>query len=212
MQNIHPLFVHFPIALLLAGIFCHLAGLWLKKDVLVVSSWWMQILGTLAAAITAITGLIAAGSVPHSDNVHELILSHRNLELWACGLFTVIFFWRLLWHTRLLVLYFGFAIVAVFLMTVGAYSGGRLVYEFGVGGSAVKFEEHHKHVPDDKDEFDHDVIKKDSLKSPVDSIQKSEHHPHVYACPMHPEIMSDKPGKCTKCGMALELKEQQHEH
>ena len=28
----------------------------------------------------------------------------------------------------------------------------------------------------------------------------------VYTCPMHPEVKSDKPGKCPKCGMTLELK------
>jgi hypothetical protein len=28
----------------------------------------------------------------------------------------------------------------------------------------------------------------------------------LYTCPMHPEIVSDKPGKCPKCGMALVLK------
>ncbi len=28
----------------------------------------------------------------------------------------------------------------------------------------------------------------------------------TYICPMHPEIVSDKPGKCPKCGMALVLK------
>jgi hypothetical protein len=26
-----------------------------------------------------------------------------------------------------------------------------------------------------------------------------------YSCPMHPEVTSDKPGKCTKCGMELAL-------
>ncbi len=25
----------------------------------------------------------------------------------------------------------------------------------------------------------------------------------LYTCPMHPEVISDKPGKCPKCGMTL---------
>lgn len=29
----------------------------------------------------------------------------------------------------------------------------------------------------------------------------------TYICPMHPEVISDKPGSCPKCGMDLELKE-----
>jgi len=29
----------------------------------------------------------------------------------------------------------------------------------------------------------------------------------VYSCPMHPEVTSDKPGKCPKCGMDLVRKE-----
>ena len=28
---------------------------------------------------------------------------------------------------------------------------------------------------------------------------------HTYTCPMHPEVISDKPGKCPKCGMELVL-------
>ena len=30
------------------------------------------------------------------------------------------------------------------------------------------------------------------------------HAPGVYTCPMHPEVVNDGPGDCTKCGMALE--------
>jgi Cu(I)/Ag(I) efflux system membrane fusion protein len=29
----------------------------------------------------------------------------------------------------------------------------------------------------------------------------------VYTCPMHPEVTSDKPGSCPKCGMDLVKKE-----
>jgi hypothetical protein len=28
-----------------------------------------------------------------------------------------------------------------------------------------------------------------------------------YTCPMHPEVLSSKPGKCPKCGMTLVKKE-----
>jgi len=28
----------------------------------------------------------------------------------------------------------------------------------------------------------------------------------VYTCPMHPEVTSDKPGKCPKCNMDLVVK------
>ncbi len=27
--------------------------------------------------------------------------------------------------------------------------------------------------------------------------------PAAYSCPMHPQVASDKPGKCPECGMAL---------
>ena len=37
--------------------------------------------------------------------------------------------------------------------------------------------------------------------------QKQVRKPRRYACPMHPEVTSTRPGKCPKCGMALRLVE-----
>lgn len=31
----------------------------------------------------------------------------------------------------------------------------------------------------------------------------TEKRSDTYTCPMHPEVKSDKPGKCPKCGMDL---------
>ena len=44
------------------------------------------------------------------------------------------------------------------------------------------------------------------VKDPAAYIAKQEASPAVYTCPMHPEVQSDKPGKCPKCGMNLEKK------
>lgn len=48
------------------------------------------------------------------------------------------------------------------------------------------------------------VFAQDAKKvSVTDTTQKTEKL--TYSCPMHPDVTSDKPGKCTKCGMALNL-------
>ena len=37
-------------------------------------------------------------------------------------------------------------------------------------------------------------------------MMKKDKMAMAYACPMHPEVQSNKPGKCSKCGMNLEKK------
>ncbi len=34
-------------------------------------------------------------------------------------------------------------------------------------------------------------------------VTETKSEKDTYTCPMHPEVISDKPGKCPKCGMQL---------
>ena len=49
----------------------------------------------------------------------------------------------------------------------------------------------------------HDSMKMDSTKMDMKHDQMAK----TYVCPMHPEVTSDKPGKCIKCGMDLKKME-----
>lgn len=41
----------------------------------------------------------------------------------------------------------------------------------------------------------------------ADTTKKVKPAKVQYTCTMHPEVLSDKPGKCPKCGMTLVKKE-----
>jgi YHS domain-containing protein len=45
------------------------------------------------------------------------------------------------------------------------------------------------------------------VKDPEKYLQQKEGMKQVYTCPMHPEVQSDQPGKCPKCGMNLVKKD-----
>ena len=62
--NLHPLFVHFPIALLLSSVAFSWAGrLWQGKN-FDQAAWYTLLLGLAGTLVTLITGLLAAQGVP----------------------------------------------------------------------------------------------------------------------------------------------------
>src|SRR5512147_110711 len=50
---------------------------------------------------------------------------------------------------------------------------------------------------------------KDKAKTVPQEQKKASDTKTVYICPMHSEVVQDKPGKCPKCGMTLVAKEVQ---
>ncbi|MDT4291749.1 DUF2231 domain-containing protein [Methylomonas sp. MO1] len=141
LQNIHPLLVHFPIALLTMFFTLDLIGSVAKR------SEWRQIagaflyLGTVFAALTVAAGLVAAGSVAHGGDVHEIMEHHEHLGISVLSLATALSAWRL-FSKGLIVgpantLYLLLAAILAALLAFAADLGGLMVYKHGVSVHAA---------------------------------------------------------------------------
>lgn len=157
MQNFHPLFVHFPIALLLAAWLLTVLGMLWRRETLHRAATWNLALGALGAALAAWTGVQGSRTVtPHNFEIHEIMELHERLGLAVAWGAAALVAWRALrrraWpaHRAEQLGQAALLTVIVGCLTYGAYLGGRMVYEYGVGTnlgaqSAIDVEDSHPH-------------------------------------------------------------------
>lgn len=136
LQNFHPLFVHFPLALLPLALVFQALAVWRGREEWQRMALWLLYLGTLAALFAAGTGLWAEDTVQVPDAALEVIELHESLMLTTTGIaafLSLLAFWRRRRLTRELqiVLLVGL-LVACVVMTLGADQGGLMVYHYGV--------------------------------------------------------------------------------
>ncbi len=115
-------------------------------------------------------------------------------------------------HSKILVLFLAFSFVVVLAGVAQAQAEETVVC--AVGGKEMKKSEV-KVSYEYKGKtyyFCCEGCKASFVKDPEKYIQKKEEMKAVYTCPMHPDVKSDKPGKCPKCGMKLEKKMMPMEH
>ena len=140
LQNIHPLIVHFPIALLpVSGLF-YLLGWLTGKESCGWTALWLLGLGTLGAAAAVATGLYGAEGVMVAPSVREhLLLVHERIMLAVLGLSVVLLVWasiaRPMPSKGGVVFLILLAILSASL-AAGADFGLRMVYDYNAGGDA----------------------------------------------------------------------------
>lgn len=136
LDNLHPLAVHFPIALLSLFVLLDLVG-----SVFTLQNWrqaasWFLYIGTIGAAITVAAGLAAADSVAHGDNVHEIMSQHQRLGISTLSLAVLLSLWRLLQRGVIAgganVLHQLLNVILLVLLMLTADLGGLMVYQYGV--------------------------------------------------------------------------------
>src|SRR3989338_590852 len=98
--NVHPLFVHFPIALLMICVFFFIVGIIFKKENLLIAGKWTLYLGTLSTALAVWTGLRAAETVEHGGETHQIMMAHQYLGISILVFSVVLSIWVLISKTN----------------------------------------------------------------------------------------------------------------
>jgi uncharacterized membrane protein len=156
LANVHPLFVHFPIAFLVAFFITDLIGSLLRNDNWRQLAGGLLYLGTITAGATVVAGLMAEATVEHGENVHLILEKHKFIGISVLCISIFLSIWRLLSGGIIKgvanVLYLLFAILLNILIMLGADLGGLMVYKYGVAVEPVEvtaidyFQEHtHSH-------------------------------------------------------------------
>lgn len=162
--NIHPVFVHFPIALFPTALFFYLIGILRKRNDLLSAGQICLGLGFISTLITVLTGYLAQESFPHGETIHRMMGTHKILGFTILGLGTLLMIWSFLKHagapklSKLFLLLFGFTVL---LILQNADLGGRMVFVEGaaVKAAATKFESepnNHHHGDDSQHPHHHE--------------------------------------------------------
>jgi len=143
IPNLHPVFVHFTVALLSISValFFILALLRDRLPTNLQTQWhavarWNLWLGAAITLITGLAGLYAYNTVAHDTPSHMAMTDHRNWAIATIILFTGLAAWSIVrtraakTHGRLFVVVM---VIAGVVLLSTAWRGGEVVYRYGLG-------------------------------------------------------------------------------
>jgi uncharacterized membrane protein len=143
----HPIFVHFTIALTSASLVFDGLGFFLNKTSLTSAGLWTLVGSAVMTLMTISTGLTSATRAPVEEGeARSFLRAHMALGLIFYGLLAAMTFWRItVWRNGQGVswLYLTTLAVVALVMTIQGYLGGELVYRYG-----VEVEQAHRELPE----------------------------------------------------------------
>src|SRR5215217_5990759 len=132
----HPIFVHFTIALTSASLVFDALGFFFNKISLTNAGGWTLLGSAVMTLMTISTGLTSSTRAPVEEGeARSFLRAHMALGLIFFGLLVAVTFWRVwLWQGGLGVswLYLASLAAVSLVMTAQGYLGGELVYRYGV--------------------------------------------------------------------------------
>ncbi len=139
IPNLHPIFVHFTVALLSLSVALFVVTPFiqgpLKTQWQTVARWSLWF-GAAITVITALTGLNAYNTVAHDTPSHLAMTDHRNWAVATITLFLLLASWSIIWVRKGKNLGAAFVVcmvVAGAVLGSTAWRGGEVVYRYGLG-------------------------------------------------------------------------------
>jgi len=134
---LHPILVHFPIALLPTAIFFEALGALLDRDFFRPAATWLLGLGLLGGIVATLAGLWNEEAVVAAGVPETAIDRHESLAFLTLAVFTVLLAMRWLrgrrWIPEHPAVFFSIGLVGLALLGATGYFGGDLVYRYGAG-------------------------------------------------------------------------------
>lgn len=137
-SHLHPMLVHFPIALVMFGFLAELAFLFFKKEVaLGKMGYYLLIIGTLAALAAWLTGNFFTspmdGAAGKMKETHELFATITLILLLVTSILRTTFYILKNESSILKTLSFLLYALAAVSVSITGYLGGSLVYNYMIG-------------------------------------------------------------------------------
>ena len=127
LETIHPLFIHFPIALLSTGLFFDLLSFFLNREDLEHAGFWCMLMGIISCLFSNFTGLMIFLTV---GSLSDLPRFNHALLGWGLTFIFILLFWVRIklevdfYYSRLKrYIYLSVHILAVVILFYGAHLG-----------------------------------------------------------------------------------------
>jgi uncharacterized membrane protein len=134
---LHPMVVHFPIALLSTALLFEVLEALLKRDFFREAALWLLGLGTLGAVVAAVTGILQEDTVEAAGVPERALEQHETAAFATIAVFAALLAMRWFrgrrWIPNHPAIFSVLALTGLILLGLTGYLGGGLVYTHGAG-------------------------------------------------------------------------------